>query len=148
MLMRLNDIDQMFHAMDMLQKRLSRIPAEFGRIAPFQSGWNVPQSGPSTNLYDAGEQLEMKIEVPGIPRENLNIKIQGNYLEVSGKRESDAPEGYSAHRVERGATTFTRSFTLPADVDSTKVEARLDNGLLTLILPKSEAAKPKQITIN
>ena len=78
---------------------------------------------------------------------NLNIKIQGNYLELSGTRESDAPEGYNAHRVERGATSFTRSFTLPADIDSEKVGASLKNGILTLTLPKTEAAKPKQITI-
>lgn len=148
MLMRLQDIDRMFTAMDQLQRRLSGFSNEFGRYSTLPGAWNAVQTGPGTNLYDAGNHLEMKIEVPGIPKDNLNIKIQGNYLEISGKRESDAPEGYSAHRVERPATTFTRSFTLPADVDSTKVEARLENGVLTLVLPKSEAAKPKQISIS
>lgn len=90
----------------------------------------------------------MKMEVPGMAKEDLNIKLQGNYLEIGGTRKPDTPEGYTVHRVERGTTTFTRSFTLPSDVDSDKVEARLGNGLLTLILPKSEAAKPKQIEIN
>lgn len=90
----------------------------------------------------------MQIEVPGIAREDLQLKIQGNYLEISGTRKSDAPEGYSAHRVERGTTSFTRSFTLPSDVDAAKVEAHLKNGLLTLTLPKEEEAKPRKITIN
>ncbi len=148
MLMHLNDLDQMFNAMDLLQRKLNRMPADFGRFRTFIPEWNVPRSAPNTNLYDAGENLEMNVEVPGIARENLHIKIQGNYLEISGKQESDTPEGYSPHRIERGTTSFTRSFTLPADVDSSKVEARLDNGVLSLILPKSAAAKPKQITIN
>ncbi len=146
MLMRLHDIDRMFNAMDLLQRRLTGEPVpNSGR--PLFAGLNVPQPGPSANLYDQGENLEMTLEVPGMGKDDLTIKIQGNYLEVSGKREADAPEGYSAHRVERGTSSFTRSFTLPAEVDSGKVEARLNNGLLVLVLPKAEAAKPKQITI-
>jgi HSP20 family protein len=148
MLMRLHDIDKMFNAMDVLQRRLMGAPTGYESGRPMLSSWNVPQTGPGANLYDKGEYLEMTIEVPGMGKDDLTIKIQGNYLEIGGKRESDAPEGYSAHRVERGTTSFTRSFTLPAEVDSSKVEAKLNNGLLVLVLPKAEAAKPKQITIN
>jgi HSP20 family protein len=148
MFMRLNDIDQMFNAMDTLQKRLAGVSASYRPTRSYLPAWNVNQNTPGTNLYDAGENLEMKIEVPGIAKEDMNIKIQGNYLEISGKKAAYTPEGYAAHRVERGATSFTRSFTLPADVDSAKVEARLDNGLLSLTLPKAETAKPRQIAIN
>ncbi len=148
MLMNLNEIDRMFDTMDLLQRKFDRMPVDYGRLKGFLPSWDLRQNLPNTNLYDAGENLEMKIEVPGIEKENLTVKIQGNYLEIGGERISDAPEGYTSHRVERGTTSFTRSFTLPSDVDSSRVEARLDNGLLTLILPKSEAAKPKQITIN
>ena len=148
MLMRLQDIDRMFNAMNLLQRKLAGVPAEYPVGIPGLPAWDVPQSGPRTNLYDQGEKLEMIIEVPGMGKDDLNIKIQGNYLEVSGKREARTPEGYSAHRVERGTAAFTRSFTLPSEVDSSKVSARLDNGLLILELPKAEAAKPKQITIN
>lgn len=148
MLMRLNEIDRMFDAMDLLQRKFDRMPVDYDRLKTFLPSWDASQSLPNTNLYDAGENLEMKIEVPGIAKENLSVKIQGNYLEIRGERISDAPEGYTSHRVERGTNSFTRSFTLPSDVDSSRVEARLDNGLLTLILPKSEAAKPKRITIS
>jgi len=148
MLMRFHDLDKMFNAMDLLQRQLTGVSRGYEAGRPLLSGWELPDSGPKTNLYDRGENLEMVIEVPGMSKDDLNIKIQGNYLEVSGKRESDTPEEYSAHRVERGTTSFTRSFTLPAEVDSGKVEARLSNGLLVLVLPKAEAAKPKQITIN
>lgn len=145
---RWSDIDRMFNAMDLLQNRMNRMFPDYGKSRGFPIAWDVPQSGPRTNLYDAGEHLEMKVEVPGMAKEDLNIRIQGNYLEISGSRKSDTPEGYTVHRVERGTTTFSRSFTLPSEVDSEKVEANLGNGLLTLTLPKSEAAKPKQIEIN
>lgn len=145
---RWSDIDRMFNAMDLLQNRMNRMFPDYGRLRRFPVAWDVPQSGPRTNLYDAGDQLELKVEVPGLTKDDLNIKIQGNYLEISGSRKSDTPEGYTVHRVERGTASFSRSFTLPSDVDSDKVEANLANGLLTLTLPKSEAAKPKQIAIN
>jgi len=144
---RWSDMDRMFHTMDLLHNRMNRLFPEYGR------SWTLPvldvtQAGPRTNLYDLGDHLEMKVEVPGIEKEALNVKVQGNYLEISGSRKPDAPKGYTSHRVERGTTSFTRSFTLPSDVDTGKVEAQLANGVLTLTLPKSEAAKPKQITIN
>ncbi|GAB4337176.1 MAG: Hsp20/alpha crystallin family protein [Desulfobulbaceae bacterium] len=143
---RWSDIDRMFNAMDLLQSRMNRIFPDYGRMR-FPS-WEPMETGPRTNLYDAGDHFEMTVEVPGVARDDLNIRLQGNYLEISGSRKSDAPEGYEKHRVERGTAAFSRTFTLPADVDADKVEARLANGLLTLTLPKSEAAKPKQITVN
>ena len=145
---RWNDIDRMFNAMDLLQNRMNRMFPDYGSLRKLPVAWDVPKSGPRTNLYDAGDHLEMKVEVPGMTKDDLSIRIQGNYLEISGTRKSDTPEGYTVHRVERGSTAFNRSFTLPSDVDSSKVEAGLANGLLTLTLPKAEAAKPKQITIN
>ena len=143
-----NDIDRMFGSMGLLRSRMNRLFTDFDRSYGEDYGWRVAGGTPRTNLYDLGEKLEIKAEVPGIKKEDLNIKIQGNYLEVSGTRKSDAPEGYKTHRVERSASTFTRSFTLPSDVDSEKVEASLKNGILTLSLPKAEDAKPKQVTIN
>jgi HSP20 family protein len=144
-----NDIDRMLGAMDLLRSRLSRLSPDF-RIYGKDYGWDaVANAMPRTNFYEARDYLEIKAEVPGLAREDLSIKIQGNYLEISGTRKGDAPEGYKAHRIERKApTSFTRSFTLPSDVNVDKVEATLNNGLLTLTLPKAEAAKPKQIMVS
>jgi HSP20 family protein len=66
---------------------------------------------------------------------------------LSGTRKADSPKGYKAHRVERGTSSFSRSFTLPAEVDAERVEAVLKEGILTLVLPKAEAARPRQISI-
>jgi len=143
---RFNDVDRMFHAMDQLQSRMNRIFNTNTGYRPIAS-WAAVDSGPRTNMHDAGDYLQLVMEVPGLAKEDLNVKLQGNYLEISGERKIKTPEGYSAHRVERGTTSFTRSFTLPMDVDSTKVEAALIDGILTLRMPKQEAAKPRQITI-
>lgn len=143
-----NVMDQMFNAINLLQNRLNRLDDDYGRYRKIPAVWDANRSGPLTNLYDADDHLEMKLEIPGISKEELGIKVQGNYLEISGVRKSDAPEGYSAHRVERNVQSFTRSFTLPSDIDSDNIEAHLKNGLLILRLPKQETAKTKQITIH
>lgn len=143
---RLNDIDRMFGAMDLLRSRMNRMFTDYD-TSYGDYGWRIIDTHPRTNMYDNGDHFEIRAEVPGLAKDDLGIKIQGNYLEISGTRKSDAPEGYNAHRVERKAATFTRSFTLPADVDVEKVEAGLKNGILTLTMPKAEAAKPKQIEI-
>lgn len=144
---RVSDFDRMFGSMDLLRSRMNRVFSEFDRSYGDDYRWRVVNGGPRTNLYDNGDQLLIKAEVPGLSKEDLTIKIQGNYLELSGTRKSDTPEGYKAHRVERGTASFTRSFTLPADINGEKVEAVLKDGILTLTLPKAEAAKPRQISI-
>ncbi len=144
---RVNDIDRMYGAMDLLRSRMNRLFSDFDRPLDESYGWKVVNGSPRTNLYDEGNRFLFVAELPGISKEDLTIRIQGNYLEVSGTRKSDTPEGYKTHRVERGASAFTRSFTLPADVDSAGVEATLKDGILNVVLPKAEAAKPRQITI-
>ena len=69
-------------------------------------------------------------------------------FEAHATRDQKLPEGYKVHKTERVAGTFSRSFTLPDDVDSARVEATLKDGIIFLTLPKSEAAKPRQISIS
>jgi HSP20 family protein len=145
---RIRDFDRMFQAMDLFNSRLNSAFENSERPRSLAGTWGVTESGPRTNMYDTGENLEIRVEVPGIKREDLSIKLQGNYLEIRGTRKAETPEGYTAHRVERGATSFTRSFTLPSEVDSAQVEATLKDGILTLVLGKAEPAKPKQIVIS
>ena len=146
MFTRLSDIDRLFGTMNLLQRRLDNLYSDYGKASGYR--WDFGHSAPQTNLYENGDNFEIRAEVPGLEKDDLNVKIQGNYLEISGTRKADAPQGYKAHKTERGTGTFSRSFTLPADVDSTKVEATLTNGILYLKLPKHEAAKPKKITIS
>jgi HSP20 family protein len=144
MLTRLNDLDRLFSTLHFLQRGLDAAPAVWPGRQPVD--WQS-DAAPKANLYDLGDSFEMSAEVPGIKKEDLAVKIQGNYLEISGKREFAAPEGYKAHRGERQNIAFTRSFTLPADIDPEKAAAKLEDGILTLTLPKAATAKARQITI-
>lgn len=149
MLTRWNDIDRMLAAMDMWRPgRLDRLFSDLEIPYGFASERAALAGAPRTNLYDRGDHFELCAEVPGLGKENLDVKIQGNYLEIKGTRKADVPAGYSVHRSERGAVNFSRSLTLPSEVDANQVEATLKNGILTLIMPKAEAAKPKQVKIN
>ena len=145
----IGDIDRMFGAMDLLRSRMNRVFPDFTGSYDDDIGWRLAADGsPRTNLYDNGDHFVVVAEVPGIAKEDIDVKIQGNYLELSGTRKNETPEGYKIHRTETASAAFTRSFSIPADVDVDKVDASLQNGLLTLKLPKAEAAKPKQISIS
>ncbi|THB77969.1 MAG: Hsp20/alpha crystallin family protein, partial [Desulfobulbaceae bacterium] len=139
--------DRMFDAMGLLRGHLNSVLDERDWTRTHGNRWALTHNYPRTNLFDKGDSFELVAEVPGISKDDLNIKIQGNYLEISGERKVAAPEGYKIHRRERSGASFTRSLTLPADIDSEKVKANLKDGLLVLHLPKSEAAKPRLISI-
>lgn len=147
MFTRLNDVHQFLGAMDLFRSRMNSLFNDFDRSASLGSAWMNTETYPRTNLSDTGDNLELLAELPGVAKEDLQIKIQGNYLQINGSRKTEAPEGFKTHRNERSAGTFSRSFTLPYEVDASKVEATLKDGLLTLVLPKAETAKPRQITI-
>jgi HSP20 family protein len=101
---------------------------------------------PAMNVWDAGDTLCVEAEVPGVKKDDLEILAMGNELTVKGRR-GPLEGDWASHRRERGTGEFTRSVTLPYEIDADKVEAELDCGVLMIRLPKAEAAKPKQITV-
>jgi len=143
-----NEINRMFGAMDLLRNRMNRIFNEFDYPFTTGSSLGLASEFPRTNALEHEDRFEIQAELPGLSKQDLEIKVQGNYLEISGKRSVAVPDGYKAHRNERKAKGFSRSFTLPENVDADKVEALLKDGILYLSLPKSEQAKPKHITIH
>jgi len=147
MITRLQDMHQILGAMDLFRNQMNSMFHNFDRTYSTGQGWSTAEIYPRTNLSDTGDNLELIAEVPGVSKEAMNVKIQGNYLEISGSRKSDNPEGYKVHRTEREVASFSRSFTLPYEVDAAKVEATLKDGLLKMTLPKAESAKPRQINI-
>jgi len=144
----ISDFDRMFQNMDLLKRRMERI---FPEIERNWAGWPVMtevDKWPRINFYDDGDCLRFYAEMPGLAEKDVSVKLQGDFLEISGELKAEVPEGYSIHRIEREAKNFSRSFTLPVEVDRDNIKATLKNGILSLTLPKVEAAKPKQITIN
>jgi HSP20 family protein len=102
---------------------------------------------PLINLTEDKDNYYVRAELPGVKADELDIQATANNLAISGERKIVAEEGTRYHRREREAGTFSRMIGLPGDANSDKVEAKLENGILTVVVPKAEAAKPKQISV-
>lgn len=110
--------------------------------------WPLSQRAfPALNVWDDGQRLCAEAEVPGFKMDDLEVSVMGSQLTVKGRREFQKEEGTSFHRRERYAGEFTRSLTLPTDVDPEKVEASLKDGVLTVVMPKAEAARTRKIAV-
>ncbi len=103
---------------------------------------------PLTDIYETDAGYHMIYEVPGITRENLDITVNGRELEIKGNLNELVPEGKSLLYGEYTPASFYRKFKTDEGVDTDKIEAKLENGLLTLILNKKEEAIPKKIEIH
>ena len=102
---------------------------------------------PAVNIFSDKDACVVHLEVPGVPPDQITIEAQGRTLTVAGKRDSTAPEGSGFHRRERDSGAFSRSLQLPEDLDVARTEASYAHGLLTLRVPKKEAATPRQISV-
>ncbi len=103
---------------------------------------------PAVDIYETGENIVMKAEIPGINRKNITLEVKENTLTLKGERKFEKEvkeENY--HRIERSYGSFQRSFTLPSNIERDKVEAKFQDGILEVTLPKVETAKPKQIKV-
>jgi HSP20 family protein len=103
---------------------------------------------PLINVTEDKDHYRVRAELPGLKAEDLDISITGNSLAISGARKiSEENRDAKYHRREREAGKFSRMIELPDHVDGGRVEARMANGILTIVLPKAEAAKPRQIKV-
>jgi HSP20 family protein len=103
---------------------------------------------PAVDIYEQGGNIVLKAELPGIDAKEVDIRIENNTLTLRGERKFDNDikrENY--HRIERAYGSFTRSFTLPSVIDQEKIQAEYKEGVLRVVLPKRDEAKPKQIAI-
>ena len=103
---------------------------------------------PAVDISEEEGVLTFVADLPGLERNDVEVTLENNVLTIKGERRSDFEVKRDAyHRVERTYGAFARSFTLPRGVDAAKVEAKFANGVLTLRIPKIEAAKPHKISI-
>jgi HSP20 family protein len=130
-----------------LQDRLNRLfQNSFGES---QDSLTTSSFSPAVDVYEDEHAVNLKIEVPGIDEEDLDIRVENNTLTVHGERKFEKEEKEeNFRRVERQYGSFTRSFSLPQTVDSENVSANYDKGMLKISLPKKAEAKPKQIKVN
>ncbi|HVN23164.1 MAG TPA: Hsp20/alpha crystallin family protein [Syntrophorhabdales bacterium] len=126
---------------------LERMEKEMNRML---SRYAYPSSSefPAFNIWGTPDQAVVTTEIPGIEPESIDIAVSGSTLTVRGSREPEsAKEGESYHRRERWYGKFSKAIELPFTIEAGKVEARFAKGILTIRLPRSEAEKPRKITV-
>jgi len=103
---------------------------------------------PPVDIFEKQDDLVIRAEIPGVEMEDVNVRIENGVLTLHGQRKQETEvREENAYRMERVYGTFTRSFSFPTTVDASKVTATYKNGVLEVIVPKVETAKPKQIEI-
>jgi HSP20 family protein len=103
---------------------------------------------PPMNVWEESDVTYVEAELPGLDLKDLEIYVTGgNQLTLKGERKPPVPEKGLWHRQERGFGKFSRSLALPFNVDADKVDARFENGVLLVTLPKHESARPRKITV-
>jgi HSP20 family protein len=103
---------------------------------------------PPVDIFETEDALVLKADLPDVNPEDIEVQVENQTLTIRGQRkfEQQADKG-GFHRIERSYGTFVRTFTVPTTVDTEKVQADYKNGVLTITLPKKEAAKPRQVKI-
>ena len=118
---------------------------------PPRGGHEIVRTGdwaPRVDIAETDAEFVIKAEVPEVKKEDVKVTVDNGVLTVTGERKQEKEEkGKKFHRVERYYGSFSRSFTLPDNVDKTKVKATFKDGMLTLALPKTEEVKAKAIEV-
>lgn len=145
MLTRWNDLDRTLSVIDEFRRRMDRVWNEI------DSGYATSAAGapvwPRANLYDAGQQLVLEVELPGVGENDIQLTLNQDVLTLAGERRADSPEGYAAHRQERVPLRFARSFQLPLKIDPEKVSATTSRGILQVRMTKAPESQPRSISV-
>ena len=137
-----------FRDLNLLQDRMNRLFDDAGR------GWGADEPAatttwsPAVDIFETEGEIIVKAELPGMERKDISLHLENNVLSLRGERKFEKEtkdENY--HRIERSYGAFSRSFSIPATVDDEKIRAEYKDGVLNIVLPKKEQARPKQITI-
>lgn len=138
-----------FRELEKIQDEVNQL-FDFSRSRSSDAGEKLtePLWNPAVDLYEWKDNLVVKVDLPGMSKEDISVTFQGDTLVIRGekKRERETREG-GFIRTERAYGSFYRAIALPGEVDADKVKAVYKNGVLELTLPKTEESKPKSIAI-
>ena len=130
---------------------LVALQREFERVFERPLGLDLGVSGrgvfPAINIFRDQQGVVARLEIPGVPPEQIKVESYGQTVTISGQREIAAPKDGGFHRRERSTGEFSRSVQLPDDFDTARAEASYRHGVLTLRIPRKAEAKPRQITV-
>jgi len=137
-----------FRELASLQNRVNSLFQDYGRTGQDElttAGSFVPP----VDVYEDEHKVTLKLEIPGINQDDVDIRLENNTLTVRGERKFDKEEKEeNFHRIERRYGSFFRAFTLPTTVETENIDAKYENGVLRLELKKKPEAQPKQIKVN
>jgi HSP20 family protein len=120
----------------------------FSRFFGDDEEWLAPRFSPRMDMADTDEAVLLRFDVPGIQPGEINLELRENRLTISGERkEEQAKEGETTLCCERRGGKFSRTITLPCPVKEDKIDAQYHDGVLTVTVPKAEAAKARKIEI-
>ena len=102
---------------------------------------------PPASVIEAGDGYKLEVEMPGVNKDGLDISIENNELTIVGRRSLPVVEGTLIHHESR-PENFRRTFEIDPSIDAEKISAKIDQGLVTLTLPKAEHVKPRKITVS
>lgn len=134
--------------------RLATLREEMDRLveSPFGSFFRSPGSfrswSPALDVYQDKDNFTVVVELPGLKKEEIDISLHGDALTISGERKAEEKKGKEGFRTERFYGSFQRTVTLPAAVNAKDVKASYQDGILKVVLPRAEEAKPKQIEVS
>ncbi|EAU55985.1 Hsp20/alpha crystallin family protein [Mariprofundus ferrooxydans] len=130
--------------LESVNSQLSRLLEGNSTVAGTESG----QWAPSVDIRETDDALLVQAELPGIDKKDVQVEVHDGVLTLSGERryEKDLKEE-NVHRIERAYGRFSRSFSLPTHIDTDKVDAQMNDGVLEIRLPKHETARAKAIEI-
>ena len=137
-----------FREYSTLQDRMNRLFRDSFGSEGREESLTTSTFAPPVDVYEDEQNLILKLEIPGVEESDLNVSVEDNTLTVQGERKfekSNNEKGF--HRIERSYGNFTRSFAVPNTFDTENIAATFKNGVLTVKLPKREAAKPRTIKI-
>ena len=130
-----------------LQQQMDDLIASFSR--ELDGGqWPAADFHPSLDVSETEEAIQIRVDLPGIKPEEVDVEVRNNVLQITGERKEEREEkGKTWHRTERRVGRFARSLALPCAVEEEKVIAECSNGVLNILLPKAETAKAKKIPV-
>lgn len=102
---------------------------------------------PPASVTEGGDGYTLEVEMPGVNRQGLDVSVENNELTITGRRSLPVVQGTLIHHESR-PENFRRTFELDPSVDANKIGAKIDQGLVTLTLPKAEHVKPRRITVS
>lgn len=133
-------------------KELIDVRDDFDRLVDriFSRDFDLWEGGrtPSIDVYEEGDNIVVKAEIPGVKKEDISVSLTGDTLTITGKKAEEKEvkrENYYRKEIRSGA--FSRSLTLPVQVDKDKVKAKYKDGVLELVLPKAPEEKEKEVKI-